>query len=290
MRQIRNIHVMQRWALEMKRSGTTVSLVPTMGFLHQGHVSLIQRARKKVGPDGKVVVSIYVNPTQFGPDEDFTAYPRDLKRDLDICKTQGADIVFLPNDTSMYPGRDSGHFSTFVEETKLSTTMEGASRPTHFKGVTTVVCKLFTLILPDYAIFGAKDYQQSAIIRRMTTDLNLPVRILVAPTIRESDGLAMSSRNAYLTSEQRTQATVLYQTLKQAKQYVRNHPSPRGINVTSLKKKLQKTIRKQSLAQLDYMAFFDPDTLESQSLVKQGTHMALAVFFGPTRLIDNIRL
>lgn len=281
---------MQRWALGMKRDGTTVALVPTMGYLHSGHRSLIQRARTQAGKDGKIVVSIYVNPTQFGPNEDFGAYPRDLKRDLEICQKEGVDVVFLPDDDSMYPGKDAGHFSTYVEETILSQSMEGDTRPTHFKGVTTVVTKLFMLTLPDVAIFGAKDYQQSAIIRRMTKDLNLPVKIIVAPTVREPDGLAMSSRNAYLTPEQRSQATILIDTLKLAKKRVRSSASKKELKIDQLRRQLEKIIQQSPLAELDYIAFFDPDTLEPVSTIRQGMHMALAVYFGTTRLIDNIRL
>lgn len=290
MQKIRNVKAMQRWALEMKRNGTAVALVPTMGYLHQGHTSLIQRARRKVGKAGKVVVSIYVNPTQFGPNEDFGAYPRDMKRDLTICRNEGADVVFLPDDDSMYPGKETGQFTTYVEETSLSQTMEGSTRPTHFKGVTTIVCKLFMLTLPDVAIFGAKDYQQSAIIRRMTKDLNLPVKILVAPTVREPDGLAMSSRNAYLTPEQRSQATVLIQTLKLAKKKVRSTTTRTSMKAGALKKQLERAIQQAPLARLDYIAFFDPDSLEPLSHIYPGAHMALAVYFGKTRLIDNLRL
>jgi pantoate--beta-alanine ligase len=290
MQQVRNVKAMQRWALGMKKNGTPVALVPTMGYLHLGHTSLIQRARRKVGNEGKIVVSIYVNPTQFGPNEDFGAYPRDLKRDLDICRKEGVDVVFLPDDASMYPGKDSGHFSTYVEESQLSQSMEGGTRPTHFKGVTTIVTKLFMLTLPEFAVFGAKDYQQSAIIRRMTKDLNLPVRIIVAPTVREPDGLAMSSRNAYLTPEQRAQATILIDILKAAKRKVQASSSQTGLKTVTLKKQLEQAIQRCPLARLDYIAFFDPDTLEPLSTVRQGSHMALAVYFGTTRLIDNIRL
>ena len=290
MQQIRSVKIMQRWALEMKRSGTTVALVPTMGYLHQGHTSLIRRARKKVGKAGKVVVSIYVNPTQFGPNEDFEAYPRDLKRDLNICRNEGADVVFLPDDDSMYPGKATGQFSTYVVESALSQTMEGNTRPTHFQGVTTIVCKLFLLSLPDFAIFGAKDYQQSAIIRRMTKDLNLPVKIIVAPTVREPDGLAMSSRNAYLTPEQRSQATILIHTLKFAKKIIQSTTTQKRVRAGSLKKQLERAIQQCPLGRLDYIAFFDTDQLGPLTNIRPGAHMALAVYFGKTRLIDNLRL
>jgi len=289
MKQIRHLKTMQRWALDSKHTGTKVALVPTMGFLHAGHVSLIQRARKSVGSDGKVVVSIYVNPTQFGPSEDFSAYPRDLKKDLNICKNEGVDVVFMPNDASMYPGKAEGNYSTYVVESKLSSCMEGKSRPTHFKGVTTVVCKLFMLTLPEFAIFGAKDYQQAVIIRRMTKDLNLPVRVIIAPTSREQDGLAMSSRNAYLTPAERKQAMILYQTIKKAQKIVRS-TAKNAISSDTLQSLLEACILEKNLARLDYIAFFDADTLDEMPIVKPGTHMALAIFFGKTRLIDNARL
>ncbi|HEY6167263.1 MAG TPA: pantoate--beta-alanine ligase, partial [Verrucomicrobiae bacterium] len=179
-----------RW----KRQGRRIGFVPTMGFLHAGHLSLVHRARRAAGPRGLVVVSIYVNPTQFGPHEDLARYPRNLRRDLELCRDAGADVIFAPSDAAMYPVRTSGGYNTYVIEERLSQVMEGASRPGHFRGVTTVVAKLFNLVQPDVAVFGAKDWQQAAIVRRMTCDLNFPVRILVAPTIRERDGLALSSR------------------------------------------------------------------------------------------------
>lgn len=289
MKQIRHLKTMQQWALDSKRNGTRVAIVPTMGFLHAGHNSLIQRARKSVGTDGKVVVSIYVNPTQFGANEDFSAYPRDLKNDLSICKEEGVDLVFMPNDASMYAGKEEGDYSTYVVESHLSSCMEGKSRPAHFKGVTTIVCKLFMLTLPDVAVFGAKDFQQAAIIRRMTSNLNLPVKIITAPTVREKDGLAMSSRNAYLSPKQRKQATILIRTIKEAKRIVRNTPG-NSIQTQKIYSMLEAHILKNELARLDYMAFFDSSTLKPHHTVKTGTHMALAVYFGKTRLIDNARL
>src|SRR5208282_4802621 len=211
---------MQRLARKWQRTGTRVGLVPTMGYLHAGHLSLVKRARRAVGKNGVVVASIYVNPTQFGPKEDFSKYPRDLKHDLKLCREAGVDVVFTPGDKEMYPAVDCGDmslllkrrrvgalqsFSTYVVEGSLSQTMEGASRPTHFRGLTTVVAKLFNIVLPDVAVFGAKDWQQAAIIKRMVVDLNFPVRIIVAPTLRERDGLAMSSRNKYLVGDLRRQ-------------------------------------------------------------------------------------
>ena len=214
---VSSIATMQRLAKKWQSEGVRIGFVPTMGYLHAGHLSLAKRARQAVGKSGKVVVSIYVNPTQFAPTEDLSKYPRDLKRDLKFCREAGVDVVFTPSDAEMYPGGGGTDilpvnspqrytskmpvplpFSTYVVEEKLSRTMEGASRPTHFRGVTTVVAKLFNIVLPDMAVFGQKDFQQAAVIQRMVVDLNFPVKIIVAPTLRERDGLAMSSRNKYL--------------------------------------------------------------------------------------------
>ena len=195
MRTVTSPRFMQRLARQWRGRGVRIAFVPTMGYLHDGHMSLVRRARRLVGPGGKVVVSIYVNPTQFGPQEDFARYPRDFPRDGRLCRQAGVDVMFLPTDATMYPGRARGLYSTFVVEEALSRPMEGAARPTHFRGVTTVVAKLFNLVQPDLAVFGAKDYQQAAVIQRMVRDLNFPLKIVVAPTLREADGLAMSSRN-----------------------------------------------------------------------------------------------
>ena len=277
---------MQRLARRWKHAGIKVGFVPTMGYLHAGHLSLVREARRRVGKNGVVAASIYVNPTQFGPKEDFSKYPRDLQRDLKLLRELGADVVFTPSDAEMYPGKAEGHFSTYVVEEKLSQGMEGASRPTHFRGVTTVVAKLFNLVLPDVAVFGQKDFQQAAIIQRMVADLNFPVKIVVAPTRREQDGLAMSSRNKYLDPEQRAQAVILFHALEAAKLAVKNKPIP----AAQLKKDLRALITVAPLARLDYVELFDPETLQPARLAKRGTHMALAVFFGKTRLIDNARL
>jgi pantoate--beta-alanine ligase len=277
---------MQKLALRWKRAGSKVGFVPTMGFLHDGHLSLVREARRRVGKNGVVVASIYVNPTQFGPKEDFSKYPRDLQRDLKLLRELGVDAVFTPGDAEMYPGRAAGSFSTCVVEENLSRTMEGASRPTHFRGVTTVVAKLFNLVLPDVAVFGQKDFQQAAIVKRMVADLNLPVEIVVAPTLREADGLAMSSRNKYLNPDQRAQAVILFHALQAARLAVKN----KSISAAQLKKDLRALLTVAPLARLDYVEFFDPETLQPVARVKRGTHLALAVFFGKTRLIDNARL
>jgi len=284
---VRSIAAMQRLARQWQRAGKRIGFVPTMGYLHAGHMSLVHEARKRIGRAGKVVVSIYVNPTQFGPKEDFSKYPRDLKRDFKLCREAGVDIVFTPGDKEMYPGKIDGRYSTYVVEETLSRTMEGASRPTHFRGVTTVVAKLFNLVLPDVAIFGAKDWQQAAIIKRMAADLNFPVKIIVAPTLRERDGLAMSSRNKYLFGDLRRQATILWRATQLARATVKKS---KVVPAAKLKASVKKLIESEPDARLDYVEFFDPDTLSLVSKVTHNIHMALAVFIGKTRLIDNAKL
>jgi pantoate--beta-alanine ligase len=288
---VSSIAAMQRLARKWRRTGGRIGFVPTMGYLHAGHLSLVKRARQAVGKNGKVVVSIYVNPTQFAPTEDLAKYPRDLKRDLKLCRELEVDAVFTPTDAEMYsrwgetPSSPT-KFSTFVVEEKLSRTMEGAARPTHFRGVTTVVAKLFNIVLPDVAVFGQKDFQQAAIIQHMVADLNFPVRIVVAPTLRERDGLAMSSRNKFLNAEQRAQAVILYHALQAASAAVKTKP----VSPARLKADLKKFITAAPLARLDYIEFFDPQMLQPVQQVKRGTQMALAIFFGKTRLIDNAKL
>jgi len=286
MQVVRTPAAMQRLALRWRRCGVRVGFVPTMGYLHEGHLSLVRAARRRVGKSGCVVVSIYVNPTQFAPTEDLSRYPRDLQRDLQLCRDTGADAVFVPSDAAMYPDLAGGGYSTYVVEETLSRCMEGASRPAHFRGVTTVVAKLFNLVQPAVAVFGAKDWQQAAIIRRMVADLNLPVRILIAPTVRESDGVAMSSRNKYLAGDLRSQATVLSRSIKLARRSV----AKKSVPAFRLKTAVAKLIRTATGARLDYVEFFDGKSLAAVNRVRRGTHMALAVFVGQTRLIDNGRL
>lgn len=279
---------MQRLARGWRGGAVKVGLVPTMGYLHQGHLTLVQRARKLAGPEGKVVVSIYVNPTQFGPHEDFSRYPRDLKRDARLCRSAGVDVLFAPSDAEMYPRVEGLAFSTYVVEEALSRGLEGSSRPTHFRGVTTVVAKLFNIVMPDLAVFGAKDYQQAAIIQRMTRDLNFPLKIVVAPIHRESDGLAMSSRNQYLEGDLRTRALVLSESIRKVREAVvaASRPIPAG----RMKARLKQFIDAQPSTRLDYVEFIHPETLEPLARVGEGVHLVLAVFVGQTRLIDNARI
>jgi pantoate--beta-alanine ligase len=276
---ISQINAMQRLGRRWQRAGTTAVFVPTMGFLHRGHASLMQRARTLAGKQGRVVVSVYVNPAQFGPNEDFARYPRDVKGDQRLCRAAGVDVFFAPDDAEMYPA----DFSTTVQETKLAAAMEGAARPGHFRGVTTIVAKLFHLVLPTAAVFGAKDFQQAAVIRRMTRDLNFPVRIVVAPTLREADGLAMSSRNKYLSPAQREQAVALSRAIAHARKTVARRPTA----AAQLRRETARIIAAQPEARLDYVEFFDPETLKPVKLVTRRTQIALAAFVGKTRLIDN---
>jgi pantoate--beta-alanine ligase len=285
---VTTVATMQRLASRWRRQGVRIGFVPTMGYLHEGHVSLVRRARQAVGRGGRVVVSIYVNPTQFGPKEDLKKYPRDLKRDKQLCRAAGVDVVFVPGDAEMYPTGEAEGFSTWVNEERLSRAMEGRSRPTHFRGVTTVVAKLFNIALPDVAVFGAKDWQQAAIVRRMVRDLNFPVKVIVSPTCRERDGLAMSSRNKYLVGGLRQQAVVLWRAIRKAQAAARAGGNP--VESASLKGELKRFIEQQPDARVDYIEFFHPETLQSVGRVSRGARVALAVFLGKTRLIDNASL
>ena len=288
MRVVKSVGAMRRVAKRWQRNGARVGLVPTMGCLHAGHLSLVHRARRMAGKAGRVVVSIYVNPTQFGPREDLGSYPRDLARDLRLCRAAGVDVVFAPTNEQMYPANSHGPFSTFVVEEDLSRRMEGASRPTHFRGVATVVAKLFNLVQPTFAVFGSKDYQQAAVVKRMVRDLNFPLGIVVAPTVREPDGLAMSSRNKYLRGPLRRQAATLRDSIQRIRAQVRKSPTP--IRAARLKAGLRKLIERAPAVRLDYVEFFDPKRLTPVPKVTRGTHMALAAFVGKTRLIDNAAL
>lgn len=256
-----------------------VVLVPTMGALHEGHLALVRRARKRARTKGTVVASLFVNPTQFGPKEDLTRYPRPFARDSALLREEGCDLLFAPEAADMYyPNR-----SFTVIENKLSKVMCGASRPGHFDGVCLVVSKLFNLVQPDIAVFGEKDFQQLAILRRMVRDLNFPVELDAHPTVREPDGLAMSSRNAYLTPEERSQAPIIYETFLSAEQKIRAGMTSSAKLLDWMKQKIQSA----PLANIDYVTVVDPSTLEPSRQLTSPLLLAAAVFFGKTRLIDN---
>ena len=256
-----------------------VGLVPTMGALHAGHVSLIRAARAETG---FVVVSIFVNPTQFGPGEDFSRYPRTLEVDLDICRREGVDLVFAPAAETVYPA----DFHTYVEVHELQDVLCGPSRPGHFRGVATVVCKLFNIVQPDVAYFGQKDFQQARIIQELVGDLNLPLEVRICPTIREPDGLALSSRNRYLNGEQRSHATVLYRSLQEVKAAVEKGER----DPVALQRHLAERITATPGAILDYAEVRSAETLRTQPRLQGDVLVAVAVKFGGTRLIDNVLL
>jgi|SRR3990172_5980073 len=256
-----------------------VGLVPTMGYLHEGHLSLVRRATEECT---SVVVSIFVNPTQFGPSEDLAAYPRDMERDLRLLEPLGVDLVWAPTPEIMYP---SG-YQTWVQVEALTGPLEGAMRPGHFRGVITVVAKLFNSVQPAKAYFGQKDAQQAAVIRRMTRDLNFPLEVVVCPTMRESDGLAMSSRNAYLNPEQRKAATVLYRALSAAKAAYEAGER----DAEKLRALMRETLAAEPLARMQYVSCADYDTLEELEMVSAKALLSMAVFVGKTRLIDNFVL
>jgi pantoate--beta-alanine ligase len=281
---VETVSAMQRHARTWQALQVPVVFVPTMGCLHEGHLSLIERARESIGRQVKIVVSIYVNPTQFAPHEDLAAYPHNLFNDKKLCARAGVDILFAPSNREMYPDG----FSTFVVEERLSQRMEGAARPTHFRGVTTVLAKLFHIVQPSVAVFGAKDFQQAAVVRKMVADLNFPVKIIVAPTVREPNGLAMSSRNRYLSSAQRRQAAVIWRAIQRGKEAV----AAGSVPAARLREELRALITSQPRSKLkvDYIEFFDPQTLAPVEKVTRGSQMALAVFVGTTRLIDNATL
>ena len=256
-------------------------LVPTMGALHKAHGELIRTARKHAGGDGEVAVSIFVNPLQFEPGSDYERYPRPEKADEDFCRHADVDLLFRPTAEEMY---SDGH-STFVEETSLSNKLEGESRPGHFRGVCTVVAKLFNILTPYAAVFGEKDFQQLAIIRRMVRDLDYKIDIVAVATVREEDGLACSSRNQYLSSEERKQAPVLHKALLAVAEKARTEKSAKVIVDLARAK-----IATASLGRIDYVDLVDAENLQPVELVRANSLLAVAVFFGKTRLIDNIQL
>lgn len=256
-----------------------VGLVPTMGYLHEGHLALVRRARTE---NSSVVVSIFVNPAQFGPQEDFEKYPRDHVLDLAILEKEKTDIVFMPSVAEMYPPQ----FNSWVEVGKVTERLEGASRPGHFRGVTTVVAKLFNIVEPTRAYFGQKDAQQAIVIKKMVADLNMNLEIVTVPTVREPDGLAMSSRNIYLNPQERQTALVLYQALSLAQQLW----SQGEKDAEQIRQQMLALIKKQPLATIDYVSIADTETLDELDTVKPPALVSLAVRIGKTRLIDNIVL
>jgi pantoate--beta-alanine ligase len=257
-------------------------LVPTMGALHEGHLSLCDRAREESRESETVEVSIFVNPTQFGPGEDLDAYPRQVEEDLEACRSRGVDLVFVPRVEEIY----HPDASTSVSEARLSSGLCGESRPGHFDGVCTVVSKLFNLFQPRAAVFGEKDYQQLAVIRRMVRDLNFPVHVVGSPTVREADGLAMSSRNAYLGKEERAEAPLIYRTLVEVRDAVE---AGEVSTPEAAEARMRKQIGESSLARIDYVRVVHPDSLEAlDSFGSHGYRLLAAVFFGSTRLIDNV--
>jgi pantoate--beta-alanine ligase len=250
-----------------------------MGYLHEGHLALVKQAR--IG-NSAVIVSIYVNPAQFGPGEDFGAYPRELNRDLELLQGEGVDIVFVPSDDEMY----SPEFSSWVDVEKVTERLEGASRRGHFRGVATVVTKLFNIVQPSRAYFGQKDAQQAVVIKRMVADLNLGIEIVVVPTVRESDGLAMSSRNIYLSPGERQAATILFKALTLAQQLSQGGEK----DAEKIRRQMTSLIQKEPLARIDYVSIADGETLEELSLIDRPALASLAVRIGKTRLIDNMPL
>ena len=254
-----------------------VGFVPTMGYLHQGHLSLVRMARRECA---SVVVSIFVNPTQFGPNEDYTQYPRDLPRDLALLEKEGVDLVWTPTPEVMYPEG----FQTWVTVEKLTQVLEGAHRPGHFRGVTTVVTKLFNAVQPQRAYFGQKDAQQARVIQQMTRDLNLPIAIIVGPTVREPDGLALSSRNTYLNPQERQAATVLYRALSAARRAFEQGER----DAETLRRIMLEVLAQEPLARVQYVSCADPETLEELHGPVEKALLSMAVFIGKTRLIDNM--
>ena len=262
---------LQKWAKAQSKAGKTIALVPTMGYLHEGHLSLIETAKKK-GAD-EIIVSVFVNPVQFGPNEDYEKYPRDEKADLAKCRAAGATAIFFPTPANMYLDRHS----VYITEQDLSTGLCGARRPGHFRGVCTVVGKLFNLAHPDFAVFGQKDYQQAQVIKRMVRDLNFDLKIVVAPIVREPSGLARSSRNTYLSAEEKERALALSQSLKSITV---------GKTVAAERKRVTAFLEKAGL-KVDYVEFVDGETLQPVKKTAKGVCVLLAVYDGKTRLIDN---
>lgn len=274
---IETVKELREYLAGQRAAGKTVGLVPTMGFLHEGHLSLIREAKAE---NDVVVVSDFVNPTQFGPNEDFESYPRNIERDTELALSAGADVIFYPSVSEMYPPESS----TYVEvEGNITRVLCGASRPTHFRGVTTVVNKLFNIVEPDKAYFGQKDAQQVAVLTKMVKDLHMDIELIICPIVREPDGLAMSSRNTYLSAEERKQAVILNQALKKAKNAFANGEK----DVVKLTEIITDKINEMPLAVIDYVSILDFPSLKPIITIEKDALAAVAVKFGKTRLIDN---
>lgn len=276
MKVVRTISQMQALADVLHREGKSIGFVPTMGYLHEGHLSLMRIARPRCD---SLVVSIFVNPTQFGPNEDFEKYPRDFDHDEALCRQEKVDIIFYPDVSEMY----TPPYYTYVVVETLTETMCGRSRPGHFRGVTTVVSKLFNIVKPQLAVFGQKDYQQALVIQQMVRDLNFDIEILVGPIIREADGLAMSSRNKYLSPEERRRALCLYESLQLARRMIQQGER----KSQNIERKMRAHILETGKGEIDYIAIVDAHTLEPLQTLRGKTLIALAVKIGQTRLIDN---
>ena len=277
MRLIRSARQMSRVAARLRRAGRTIGLVPTMGALHEGHLSLVRRARAE---NDVTIVTIFVNPAQFGPREDFTRYPRPLRRDLALLRKAGASVVFVPSVREIYPPG----FQSFIEPGALARRWEGQRRPGHFRGVATIVSILFHLTQPTTAYFGQKDYQQARVIQQMVRDLRMPMSVRILPTVREADGLAMSSRNQYLTASQRRQAAVLYRALRAARARIRSGER----RAAALQQTMRRVLVTAPAARIDYVAVVEADTLKPLARVRGRVALLLAVWIGRTRLIDNL--
>lgn len=277
MRTIETISDMKAIIRIQKEKGKRIGIVPTMGYLHEGHLSLVKAS---LNDNDFTVLTIYVNPTQFGVNEDLAKYPRSLERDTSMAQEAGVDVVFIPTDSEMYPAG----YKTYVNVEEITEVLCGKSRPTHFKGVTTIVTKLFNIIEPNHAYFGQKDAQQALIIKKMTKDLNMNVKIEICPIVREKDGLAMSSRNVYLNSEERKAALSLSKSLIEAEKDIKAGEN----NKKKIIENISKRIKKESIAQIDYIEIKNSETLEEVDKIDCKVLIALAVKFGTTRLIDNI--
>jgi len=277
MKVAKTVESVRRLVKAARSAGRTIGFVPTMGALHIGHISLIEAARKDCD---FVIVSIFVNPTQFGPSEDFAKYPRPLKADLNICRKAGVNLVFVPTPKAMYPGENL----SWVDVEKLSGPLCGKFRPGHFRGVATVCAKLFNIVLPDFAFFGQKDAQQAIVIKKMVADLNMPLEIVVCPTVREENGLAMSSRNQYLTAQQKKDAAFIYKSLQKCRQMIKQG----GRDTKKIIAEMRKILKQIPSVEIQYISIVDAETLQNIDRVAGKILAAIAVKIGHTRLIDNI--